>query len=297
MEAQFKSKKEIYGNDHYLWIKRTPQAEFYGGYHYHDFFEATYYRACNKACTDKQLGKVTISGIDYALQNGSIVLIEPFAPHIVEMKEGVDYERFSLNFDLDFLMAACTSQSNIYSIFSRHNPSFPVFMASDDEGRDLLELTGRFANPKCKVGIDVYRKALIQEVLVCLYNICYNEAAERSTKGKNSWEIVSAIIKYVNEHIEENLSLDVFSALVNYSPYYVSRIFRKQTGITLSQYIINKRIDMAKTLLNVEDKPITEISKDIGFENYNHFYRTFLSNTGQSPSDYRKTIHKSITQS
>ncbi len=288
MEAIFRSKKEIYGKEHYLWIKRTPRDEYYGGYHYHDFFEATYYRASEKAFSDEPFGSIIIDDIEYPLRNGNIVLIEPFAPHIVTMRKGVDYERYSLNFDLNFLMSICTSQSNIYSIFSKQNPEYPIFLASEEAGSNLLALTKRFADPGIRVGLDVFRSAIIQEVLVFLYNICYNDNSTQNLKDKTYWEIVSAVVQYVNEHIGENLSLEVFSKLVNYSPYYVSRVFRKQTGITLSQYIITKRIDLAKTQLSSNEKPITEISRDLGFENYNHFYRTFLHYTGQSPSDYRK---------
>ena len=101
-------------------------------------------------------------------------------------------------------------------------------------------------------------------------------------------EVVTKLIGYIDEHISEDLSLENLSEYVNFSTFHLSRMFKRYTGTTLNKYIINKRIDKAKLLLE-GSMSITNVSKEVGFNNYNHFYRTFKNVTGVSPADYKES--------
>ena len=288
MNSIFLSKNFIYNREsHHLITKRTAKNEFYFGYHYHDFYEATVFFCERK---DVPIGTLTLSEKEYPLHSGDVILISAFEPHVVRMDLKAEYTRYCVNFDLDFLLASSSDDSNIYSIFSHDCPNYPIKTMSESVLWLIKTLIHQLTDYKLRYGNDVYEKSLIVTLLAILFDNFYSEDMSFARSRTRYISLVSEIVQYVNNNLNSNMSLNTISTLVNYSPSYVSRIFHQYTGITLNQYITGKRIDRAKILLNNPDLSISAISKMVGFENYNHFFRTFRLATGQSPTDFRASI-------
>ncbi len=93
---------------------------------------------------------------------------------------------------------------------------------------------------------------------------------------------------YVDEHVLENLSVQSVADHFNISPAYVFRLFKQVTGTSLMQYIIQRRMGEAQTLLLITDLSITEVAKRVGYDNLSHFVKMFTQNIGMSPRKYRK---------
>lgn len=94
---------------------------------------------------------------------------------------------------------------------------------------------------------------------------------------------LSALLKYINLHINENLSLDELSQRFSLSKFYLTRRFKELTGLSLHQFIVKKRLTKARYLISVGVDPY-RAAVDAGFNNYSHFSRTFKSYFGQNPS-------------
>lgn len=108
---------------------------------------------------------------------------------------------------------------------------------------------------------------------------------------------LSALLKYINLNINENLSLDEISQRFNLSKFYLTRRFKELTGLSLHQFIVKKRLTRARYLISVGMDPY-RAAVEAGFNNYSHFSRTFKSYFGQNPSTIpqAKNIHvKSAT--
>lgn len=105
---------------------------------------------------------------------------------------------------------------------------------------------------------------------------------------------LSAILKYINQNINENLSLDELAQRFSLSKFYLTRRFKELTGLSLHQFIVKKRLTRARYLISVGVDPY-RAAVDAGFNNYSHFSRTFKSYFGQNPSSIPKahTIHVS----
>lgn len=103
---------------------------------------------------------------------------------------------------------------------------------------------------------------------------------------------LSALLKYINLNINENLSLDELSQRFNLSKFYLTRRFKELTGLSLHQFIVKKRLTKARYLISVGVDPY-RAAVDAGFNNYSHFSRTFKSYFGQNPSSIPQahTIH------
>jgi AraC-like DNA-binding protein len=93
---------------------------------------------------------------------------------------------------------------------------------------------------------------------------------------------------YIDERLEETLTLDRIAAHVNLSPAYLCRLFKQATGYSPMEYTIKQRINRAKDLLQRTDIPIGTIAYQAGYTDAGYFGRTFRQQTGMSPSAYRR---------
>ncbi|MDR0139183.1 response regulator [Metabacillus idriensis] len=102
--------------------------------------------------------------------------------------------------------------------------------------------------------------------------------------------VVTTLQNYIDQNYEENLSRNELAKVVYLSPDYIARIFKKETGISLVNYIIRKRVEIAKDLLKNTDLPIHLISSKVGYENYSYFTKLFKKETNYTPVEYRRHI-------
>lgn len=111
---------------------------------------------------------------------------------------------------------------------------------------------------------------------------------ERKQKGKiERIKQVSEIMKYIDVHCSEKLSLAQLGEIVHTNPSYLSHVFRETTGFSLWDYIIARRIELAKHLLLNSNRKILDIAFECGFQNSTHFNKSFRRQTGITPSEYR----------
>lgn len=93
------------------------------------------------------------------------------------------------------------------------------------------------------------------------------------------------VLKYVNQHFAEPLSLDSLASRFYVSKYHLSREFKEYTGTTIHQYQIRKRIGYALSLMQRGMMPM-QAAQSCGFADYPSFFRDFKRLTGRSPQDY-----------
>ena len=94
------------------------------------------------------------------------------------------------------------------------------------------------------------------------------------------------IQSYVNQNFN-TVTLESLSAHIGYSTTHTGRLFKKYTKKSFSVFVKELKIEHAKYLLRFSSKPISEISDMIGYENPEHFCRTFKAETGVTPKEYR----------
>lgn len=96
------------------------------------------------------------------------------------------------------------------------------------------------------------------------------------------------IRKYIADHCTEPLTLEQISEQFNINPHYLCRDYKKHTGQTVFQYVLQLRMDIATYLLIHSDFPIDEISRRCGYDEVNSFFYAFKKYTSLSPSSYRR---------
>lgn len=100
-------------------------------------------------------------------------------------------------------------------------------------------------------------------------------------------DVIEDTVAYINEHLAENLPLELLASRASLSPYYFTRLFKKETGFTPHEYVIAARINTAKFLLKNSNTSIKEICFDTGFSNESSFCTTFKKWVKVTPTDYR----------
>ncbi len=100
--------------------------------------------------------------------------------------------------------------------------------------------------------------------------------------------VVSTIRDYIDQNYQEDITRTSLAQIVYLSPDYIARFFKKETGISLVNYIIKKRVDIAKDLLTNTSLPIHIISDKVGYENYSYFTKLFKKETNYTPVEFRK---------
>lgn len=110
-----------------------------------------------------------------------------------------------------------------------------------------------------------------------------------SSKNKASYEeSIQDAKKYIADHLSETLSVRDIAAVIHMSASHFSRVFKQQTGFSPYDYVLISRLNRAKDYLQKTDLTIAEIAYEVGFNSESNFIFFFTTNTGISPSKFRK---------
>ncbi|MNM90644.1 Bifunctional transcriptional activator/DNA repair enzyme AdaA [compost metagenome] len=114
-----------------------------------------------------------------------------------------------------------------------------------------------------------------------------NESAERPHNIMP--KLLSEITRLIETHITDTVTLRLLSEKLFLNGTYISRKFKDYTGLTLQQYLVDKRIALAKQYLT-EGKSVTDTCYLSGFKNYSNFIRSFTKQTGISPGKFKHSL-------
>lgn len=103
--------------------------------------------------------------------------------------------------------------------------------------------------------------------------------------------LVKKIKTYINDNLTQRLYIEDICASVGFSKSYLSKIFMAQCGDTIGQYMIKKKISMAKTLIREHVYNFAEISDMLGFSNSQYFSQVFKRETGLTPSEFKNSLN------
>lgn len=115
----------------------------------------------------------------------------------------------------------------------------------------------------------------------------------RKYMAKNSEnDMVSLVMMYLQDHMAERITVQQLAGLTYVSKSYLSRVFKRQTGMSLIEYLRAIRIETAKAILASSEMSTEEVSYTVGYQSSKYFYRAFLACTGMSPREFKKSEAK-----
>lgn len=102
-----------------------------------------------------------------------------------------------------------------------------------------------------------------------------------------AWEAIQKTLDYMEEHYEEELTIEQLSSIAHLSRFYYQRLFYRLTGYTVSEYLRSVRLKMAAGLLKADNGKIMDIAMQCGFSSHSTLTRAFRQCYGMSPAEYR----------
>ncbi len=237
--------------------------------HCHDEFEILY--------VIKGSGTYMVEGAEYPLRPRTLLLTRPYEFHYVCPKTDEVYERWVINFNLS---AAVGASAYLPMLQNRGAAGCGVYFP---EGSIAGVIDSVFEELDASCGL--FEEKAVGEALFysnmsrLLIHLSLARSAEVGMDGETP---VMRVIRYINDNLSDELSLDELARRFFVSKYYLCHMFRKATGVSVLGYINTKRIAMARRLLAAGESA-TAVAYRVGFGNYSSFYRAFCKQVGHAP--------------
>ena len=115
----------------------------------------------------------------------------------------------------------------------------------------------------------------------------YTERVEKLRLGKTPTKLLTDVANYVQKHLTEPVDIDALSKAMFISRTHLAVKFKKETGMTLTDFVLKEKIEERKRLLRYTDKPVAAIAIYLGFSSQSHFANVFRKYANSSPNEYR----------
>ena len=133
---------------------------------------------------------------------------------------------------------------------------------------------------------DIENSKNIYMILMCLMEECRDR--RRGTIPESREYMIQKVKYYISGNLNEKLTMEQLSKVINYNAQYFNRLFQKSEGITLAKYILSAKINAAKGRLVNSGIKIEVLAEQLGFCNTSHFIREFKKAEGLTPAEFRK---------
>lgn len=258
-------------------LKDKTSKEF--DFHYHDFDKIIIFLK----------GNVTyfIEGKAYYLKPWDILLVNHHDIHKPVIDATKEYERIILWVDNDYISSQNDSSSDITTCFK----------LADERSFNLIRLDSKFQNRLKTIikelelsletedfGSTLMSQALFIQFMVYLNRIFLGDLYLNTDDSLKSDKQIEKILNYINEHITEELSIEFLSETFFISKYYLMHKFKKETGFTLHNYILQKRLMYSYHLI-LQGTPVLKASEQSGFKDYSSYLRAFKKFFHKAPSE------------
>lgn len=135
----------------------------------------------------------------------------------------------------------------------------------------------------------IIKEALLSKQLTDLLTYMLVDTPKK-VSAVNDMERIEEMLGYLNEHFDEQISVRGLAELAMLSPYHFIRVFKKETGFTPHEYLMNTRISAAKYMLKNTGLPVKDICYNTGFSSESSFCVAFKKKVGVTPVQYRSSM-------
>jgi AraC-like DNA-binding protein len=267
---------EIVGHHYFYHHSRTRHPGMDSFYlHTHDAFEVYNFLRGD--------AMINIEDKYFRLAAGDLFIIRPGRFHRVILESDVDYERRVLRFDHVFLRSIDPEDLLTSSL-----PE-PVFLRGEGSPTEEL-VTTIFQRVAQTAGMEsrlqeIALKAIVTELLIHVSTGAVAPDAPDSLYPGGAK--ISAMIDFINANLDGDLSLDRLSGQFYTSKFYLSRVFKENTGSTIGDFVLKKRLILAKRLILGGTTPLNACFQS-GFTDYSSFFKGYKKYFGTSPSGTRR---------
>ena len=225
----------------------------------------------------------TLNGKGFLRYRDQAYILNPGQGFLIDCMDHQYYSPYE-NGDWDFKWLhfnGCESRSYFERIYENHGPVFELDSNSIIPGH-MEEITRMIKERDYR--IDAISSSRIVDMLTELLMDHYKSG--HSTSDAPDF-IRQAIIRMEDE-FSLTINLDTLASQVGVSKYHLSRVFKKYTGYSPYEYVLNYRLSQSKSLLKSTDLPVYTIADKVGFDSSSHFIKLFRKHEGITPLKFRE---------
>lgn len=263
----------------FLYLHRTTTYNLGSFYHRHEAYELYLFLRGNV--------NFYIENSCYHLAPGDLLVIHPEEMHRSFSLDELEYERITINLQKSLLQRLSSPATHLSECFDyRPKGKGNILHLKEAELEQFLQWTGELEEALASdaYGADIKAHCCLAQLLI-LTNTVFQNAS--FTPADIMPELVRATMDYIEMNLAQEITLEQLAGIFHLNSTYISRQFKKHTGLTLRAYIVDRRILFAKSLLS-EGLSITEACYQSGFNDYANFIRSFTKITGISPGKFAK---------
>ncbi|HHU78253.1 MAG: AraC family transcriptional regulator [Caldicoprobacterales bacterium] len=257
--------------------------------HTHEFIEIVYILAGQ--------GKHSVNGIWYPVTRGDLLFLTPGQIHSFVNQQGMELVNCLVSPDFFNQIIHESNAVQVLSLSSMEETGtyteklIPVVRFS---GHEILavealikDMIAEFSEKR------IYYKSTLQGYLLVLISRIFRALEENSTVTLDQMgKLTPELLVYIEENLNRPLSLQELARKCFYSPAYFSKIFKEYCGMSLTEYLAEKRMQLAESYLLSENWSVEEVCRAVGYNDRSQFYKLFRSHTGMSPGEYRTKMRK-----
>ena len=282
LQTQFATRQYMLSRDFEIYYYNE-QASEKVSIHSHDYYEFYFFLEGDVS--------IWIEGEQYPLKYGDMVLIPPGIKHMAMVHGNeIPYRRFVFWISVEYcnqLMEVSSSYGYLMQnvlvkkkyIF--HNDLITFNTIQYRIFQLIEEIKSERFGKEAKVSL------CVNDLVLQLNRIVYEQQNPKSEKEEQN--LYQNIIYYIDDHLDEELSLEQLAGQFFVSKYHIAHIFKEQMGLSVHQYILKKRMQASKAAI-LGETSITDVYTMFGFKDYSSFYRAFKKEFGVSPKEY-KEVH------
>lgn len=261
-----------------LWMKKYHNSREH--YHWHNFYEISYICSGQAACF--------VDGEIYPVHQGDIVVFNAGEVHGWEMEE--DIELLVLTFSKEMITGDRYIDDEILRFFDNLTSNFTNILNGQMEATKAIHRSLCSAWQEWnggEIAKNLMIKAELLKILTYLNRYFVNGEVDFEAVKQKRKELkrLDEVMKYIDAHYMEKLTVEEVASVANMSAGHFSKLFHKIMGQRYIDYIIQKRIQKAKEMLETTELTVVDIAMECGFNNIANFYRTYRKFYQKAPRE------------
>ena len=248
-------------------------------WHYHTFHKIILFLSGRAA--------YGIEGKSYTLESGDLIVVPSGCIHRPELAPGAPYERVIVYISSEFLRASGTPGCDLESCFTQARTQFRFVLRPGAGRRSFTAALSALEQEQSgqHFGSELMARALFLQFLIGVSRGMAENRLEYVSSSACDEKIV-AILQYLSLHLTEELRIDDLAARFYISKYHMMRRFKEETGYTIHNYVVTKRLMLAREKI-ADGMPVGEACYACGFGEYSAFARAYKKQFSVSPRTAR----------
>lgn len=285
----FFSYKEIFRESekiamrHSVWVPNKLET------HTHDFFEIAYIiKGSGYHCLNSDKHKINTGDLFLLTPNGQHNFL-PDESGVLEwincmfLPDVIDTKLIGITSTMDLLQALVFFDTFQYD--TSNLSGIELLSSIEDLNKVFKDMSKEYA--ECAIGYQEALKNYLQILLIKIFRTYFIQADSKK-QNQTKANITNIVMTYLKEiSFKQNINIDDMAKQAFYSPKYFRKLFHQESGIPLSAFIREKRLETACDLLRDTDSSVMAIMEQVGFNDSKSFYNAFSNSKGMTPALYR----------